>query len=260
MRSSPEVIENENAKARLARLLPDRPRWVETRGMLLSGRCEVLAASAPPPASAPPEPDFLVLGSDFGLLCVAGRPAAEEIARAVAHPVGRQTLCMPEAAGEVGAALPGWSRRRFAVHSLRDGALREPAGSAEGVEVRMLSGRDASRLEHVPPALKDELETALGFAHVAAAIVAGRPVSFCYASYETETLWDVSIDTLEEHRRGGLASRCVAFLADHMARHGKDPVWGADAGNVASMRLAEALGFEPVDELVVFERPAGAIR
>jgi hypothetical protein len=32
---------------------------------------------------------------------------------------------------------------------------------------------------------------------------------------------------------------------------GRDPVWGADEANVASLRLAKRLGFVPVDEIWV---------
>jgi len=38
-------------------------------------------------------------------------------------------------------------------------------------------------------------------------------------------------------------------------RRGLAPVWGALESNIPSMRLADKLGFTPVDELVVFEQP-----
>jgi GNAT superfamily N-acetyltransferase len=89
---------------------------------------------------------------------------------------------------------------------------------------------------------------------VAAAILEGVAVAFCYPAYETETLWDVSIDTLEPYRRRGLARTCFEFLCDHMAAHGKVPVWGALASNSASLSLAARLGFEEVDRSIVFLR------
>jgi RimJ/RimL family protein N-acetyltransferase len=87
-----------------------------------------------------------------------------------------------------------------------------------------------------------------------AAFVGSVPVSFCYVASETEGLWDVSIDTLEEHRRQGHAARCAASLIRHM-RHtsGKEPVWGALESNAASMGLAAKLSFVPVDRVFVFE-------
>ena len=40
---------------------------------------------------------------------------------------------------------------------------------------------------------------------IAVTFVENQPVSFCYAGAVTESLWDVSIDTLPEHRRHGYA-------------------------------------------------------
>lgn len=55
--------------------------------------------------------------------------------------------------------------------------------------------------------------------------------------------------------RGMLPSgRCG--LVEHMSRHGREPVWGALEDNVPSRQMARALGFEPVDEAVVFEKGA----
>jgi GNAT superfamily N-acetyltransferase len=229
---------------RLASALPDLPRWVETRGMLRSGRCEIVGAAGPGPG------DFLLRGTDFGLFCVAGEPDLEPLADSLMRSAGRAVLCLPGEAGRVAAAVPPrWNPARVIVHSLDGGALSAPSESS----AVMLSPRDAASLGHVPEPLREEIEAALGFAHVAAVLEGGLPISFAYPSYETETLWDLSIDTLEGHRGRGLARACCEFLVAHMSRHGKEPVWGALESNVASLRLAARLGFAPVDELVVFE-------
>lgn len=52
------------------------------------------------------------------------------------------------------------------------------------------------------------------------------------------------------------ASRCVSFMVELMGKEGLRPVWGAEERNRASLRLAEKLGFAPVDELFVL-RTAG---
>jgi GNAT superfamily N-acetyltransferase len=233
---------------RLASALPDLPRWVETRGMLRSGRCELVGAAGPGPG------DFLVRGTDFGLFCVAGEPDVGPLAESLTREGGRAVICRPAAAERVAAGIPpGWRAARAIVHALAGDGPPAPARSS----AVMLSPGDAASLDHVPAALREEIETALGYAHVAAVLERGLPVSFAYASYETETLWDVSIDTLESHRGRGLARACCEFLIAHMSRHGREPVWGALENNVASLRLAARLGFTPVDELVVFE-PAAA--
>ena len=78
-----------------------------------------------------------------------------------------------------------------------------------------------------------------------------RPVSFCYSGWETESHWDVSIDTLEGHRRRGLGTAACVCLIRHFAARGKTAVWGALDSNPASTALAEKLGFTPIDHLLV---------
>ena len=60
--------------------------------------------------------------------------------------------------------------------------------------------------------------------------------------------------TLEDHRGNGYAGLSVAHLIHHMRALGKAPVWQAVEENPASLRLAAKLGFEPIDEMVLFER------
>ncbi len=108
-------------------------------------------------------------------------------------------------------------------------------------------------MDHTPAELKEELVEAAKYSPVAATCVERLPVSFCYAGSQTESLWDISIDTLAGHRNRGYAALCVAFLIEHFRRQGLAPVWGALESNVPSMKLAAKLGFTPVDQLVVFE-------
>ena len=70
----------------------------------------------------------------------------------------------------------------------------------------------------------------------------------------TETLWDVGIDTVPEHRRRGHATAAFRALAGHLAARGLQPVWGAKDDNVASLRLAAKLRFEPTNHLAVVKR------
>ncbi|MGE5275817.1 MAG: GNAT family N-acetyltransferase [Acidobacteriota bacterium] len=234
--------------SKLAALLPDLPRLVETRGMLLSGRSELLEAPGPGPV------DFIARGTDFGLICVSGNPALPGLEAAARRFGATAVLCAADASESLAAALPGWTRARAVIHSRRGGGVSAGPSDSSTARVEMLSGRDAASLSHVPEPLREEISTALGFSHVAAAFVEQRPVSFCYAVYETEGLWDISIDTLEAHRGKGLARACCEFLIEHMSRHGKEPVWGALEENVASRTMAKSLGFAPVDELAVFRR------
>jgi len=229
----------------LARV-PDTPRWVETRGMLLSGRCRILWTSASRDA-------FTIWSDPGGLVCCFGAVDPAAVSAAASEPDSQAILCAPEFSAAVARAIPGWSEVPAVLHRLETESAAE---SEPAARVAMLSRDDAGRLDHVPDALRQEIADAIDASHVAAAFLEGIPVAFCHPVYETETLWDVSVDTLEAYRRRGLAGSCFEYMQDHMAAHGKEPVWGALANNEASLRLAAKLGFTEVDRSVVYLRPA----
>jgi GNAT superfamily N-acetyltransferase len=229
---------------RLVRALPDVPRWVETRSMLLSGRCEVFGLKEGEDLS------FVVRDAEDVLISVVGRPGSDAIERAVAREwEGDVVITPPENGSHVAAALPGWRAVSATQHLLGD-APRLPH-IPEGM-VRWLEESELGMVDGLPPALLSELRLVARSSPIATALDDGRPVSFCYAAAQTESLWDISIDTLEEYRNRGHAARCVAYMVEHMGEKGKQPVWGAEEWNRASLGLAVKLGFVPVDELVVF--------
>jgi RimJ/RimL family protein N-acetyltransferase len=237
--------------ARLAALLPDVPRFVETRAMLLGGDCEVLGLEEDAAS-----PSFVVCDGEKDLVSVVGDPAREAIAEAVARTGNAgAVIAMPENVSRVAQAVPG-REPQFAILHLLGEAERLPVAT-EDKPVRFLSGPEELRL--LPPGLRAELRAELERAlrkhtPAVAAFLEDVPVSFCYVASETEGLWDVSIDTLEEHRGRGYAARCAAYMIRHMHdTAGKEPVWGALESNVPSMRLAAKLGFVPVDRVFVFE-------
>ena len=237
---------------RLAHTLPDVPRWIETRFMLLSGRCEVFGLEGDRDSG------FVVRDTETRLISVVGRPPEDAIEEAIARGgYGGDVLTDSENRPHVAAALPGWTAARASLHLLGDATRlpRVPEGS-----IRLLSPPEPASLEAAPHDLRCKLEVSGRRSPVAAALSGDRPVSFCYAAAQTEGLWDVSIDTLEGYRRQGHAARCVAFMTWHMRRRNKEPVWGAEAWNLPSLGLAAKLGFVPVDEIVVFHPPRTALR
>ncbi len=238
----------------LAHALPDIPRWLYVRSMLLSGRCEVLGL-----AEEGPEPQFeareLEESEDWAV-SVVGRPPADAIREATRrNQDGGEVLTTPEAASHILGALPDWTATRATLHLLGD-ASRLPRFA--GGEARLFGAEDlATVADDLPEELRSELEGALTRgAPAVAGLADGRPVSFCYAADETEGLWDISIDTLEPYRRQGYASRCVSYMVEEMRRRGKVPVWAAEETNLPSMRLAAKLGFVPVDGLLLCRPPA----
>ena len=226
----------------LARSLPDIPRWVETRGLLLGGRCTVAGS---------PE-GFLVKALDGPLVCCVGRPDPETIRAAVSDGPGPdlRVLVLPVNADHAAQALPGWSRGSATIHLLEPGRWPEPDPS---VDIRLLQGDLLLAL--LPDSLRGEIAWALPRATVAVAFADDVPASICYSCWETETLWDISIETVPEFRRRGLAEACTAFLMRTMRERGKQPVWGAEDSNLPSLQLAAKMGFMPVDRLILFAPP-----
>lgn len=262
-------IRDPDSLIELARLVPDEPRWIDYRGLLASGRCR--AWTEPDPGRG-----FVVraLGEPFA--AVWGEPS-EEAVRAAAAGRGSldDVLVAPGPGAErVAAALPGWRAERVTFYVLpgpiQPDRLPEIA-PPEGADLAMLAPESppvAPGLDGLPRALRSEVAGLL--ARVRPLFVArvppgdgGRIVSVCSAPWETETLWDVSIETVRGHRRRGLAAACFAALARWMAaERGKRPVWGAHESNPPSLALAERLGFVRDSELLTFrggrapERPS----
>ena len=245
---------------RLLAELPDEPRWLETRAMLLSGHARILGGDS----IATGFVVRLVHGA-LSVVAVVGQPARDAIAHAVADvtaytPVIAQTQDWAHVADALRLDRhTSWKSERAILHRLRavDGqearrVQNEPPHPGPPAEARLLTRNDS--LAHLPAGLRHEITHAREFAPIATVVVDGLPVSFCYPAWITERLWDVSIDTLEAQRGQSLGARAVRFMIDRMAADGREPVWGALESNAASLRLGAKLGFVPAGDLVVFSR------
>ena len=81
--------------------------------------------------------------------------------------------------------------------------------------------------------------------------VDGEAAAFAYAPWRSATLFDVSVDVVPGARQLGLGTIVAAAMIRDEQSRGRAPVWGADEGNLASLRLAHRLGFTAVDEIWV---------
>jgi RimJ/RimL family protein N-acetyltransferase len=228
----------------LAARLPDAPRLVETRAILLSGACEVLGDG--------PGGNYMVRSLDTALAAVVGRPSEGLIREAASRQVGLDILCAEDVIEHTVAALPEWSAGPAAVHVLAQ--RRAPPPRDGPLDVRLVAEEQHVPLTHVPPELRRELEAARRRSPFSIAFSEGRAVSFAYVPWQTEGLYDLSIDTLEAYRQRGLGAATVGRLIEHLRAGGKQPVWGAMEDNGPSLRLAARLGFVPVDRLFVLSR------
>jgi RimJ/RimL family protein N-acetyltransferase len=230
---------------KLAVSLPDIPRWIETRAMLLFSQCEIFGLEETSQLSA------VVKSDEWELISIIGYPEKRAIIEAIAmyHDEGI-VLAPPESGEYVSEILPEWTISPASLH-LRDEEL--PLPSSDKV-VRLLAPAELDDASHLPSDLKEELIDASRHSPISAAFADDCPVSFCYAGSQTEQLWDISIDTLDEHRNKGYAAAAVTYLIKYFNQQGKRPVWGAEEMNVASMRLAAKLGFVAVDRILVFHK------
>jgi GNAT superfamily N-acetyltransferase len=215
---------------------------------LLSGQCDLFGLD---------EGDWLsfVIGSrELALISVVGRPDKQAILEAVANNHHRGVLlAAPDGRDYVAQALPDWTAGLAWLHLLKDASRLPPTA---GRAVRLIALPELEAIVSLPPDLKEELTAAARRSAVAATFAGGIPVSFCYAGAQTESLWDISIDTLPGYRNQGYAAVCVAYMIEYMNQRGKQPVWGAEESNVASLSLAAKLGFAAVDQLIVFQHQA----
>ena len=265
------MVERTSAESDLIALaltrVPDEPRWIDTRGMLLSGRASVHIPVTPGDSF----PGAIVVVADSALASVVGRPPARAICDVIAELSGDvNLLAQMDDADYVGRSLGNWRRQRAIIH-----VLSAPAVESEPEpQTRVFTLESAPRFDHVSETLRRELMDALNGRTVsrfvpgsvpafstrpsrvtvpmAAVWADGRPVSFCYPVWQTETLWDVSIETLEPYRRRGFGERAARALIRHMRAAGRAPVWGALETNTGSRVLAARLGFLETAGIAVF--------
>ena len=222
--------------------LPDLPRWVEARGMLLSGRGTIVDGRADDPPTILSAPSVM-------LAVVVNWEVPEALSRAIAQVPREFSIVGPaEAAATLADLLPNRSREAATLYQLSPDAAMRLNPDVRG---RMLRPEEYRILDNLPPILRGELRDACHYSPIAVAFADDRAVSFCYSGWETETHWDVSIDTLDGYRRRGFGTAACICLIHHFARAGKTAVWGAIDSNEESTYLAKRLGFEPVDRLMV---------
>lgn len=71
----------------------------------------------------------------------------------------------------------------------------------------------------------------------------GRPAAFAFTSYRFDHELEIGVETMPEHRGKGYALVVAAAMVQAALAAGLTPVWSCRQENVASVRLAERLGF-----------------
>lgn len=193
-------------------------------------------------AVAAPCGDGFVVADDAQRVMAVIGDAREVIARP-----GFAVLCAIEREDLADALrAQGWRVERAVLHTLPD---PDDLPDDEGA-VAIGPGADLA-LDHLDPAVREELTRAHAAGVIHAAFVDGVAVSFAYAPWRTERWFDVSVDTAPGARQLGLATRVAAAMIRAERAAGREPVWGAAESNHASRALARRLGFLEVDALWV---------
>jgi hypothetical protein len=83
----------------------------------------------------------------------------------------------------------------------------------------------------------------------------GELASAAFASFVVDDYLELGIETVERFRGCGLAVHACSALIDYCLERRLEPVWACRLGNVASYRLAERIGFDPVRLLPYYRLP-----
>lgn len=235
-------------KLRCRNTLPDTPRWVETRDLLSWSGSLYMGEDFR---------NFVVWSGEDDLGAIVGEPDPRAMHQAVQE--CEDVLAFPENIRYVTEHLKHIDAEQATLFQASTGIIPEPNHPC-----RLLNSGEVTSLSHLQAELQHELaDVAAEGKEILAALDGDLPVAFVYIASETETLWDISIDTVETHRRRGFASAAVLSMMRIMTQRSKTAVWGAVQSNTASLNLARKLGFVEVDQLWVLngtsDRPVNAI-
>ena len=213
--------------------VPDEPRWVEAHGIAAdptSWRRELVGG--------------LVIGNRAAQLAVVIGEVDTAAVLDLARELDDHSFLVISRALATALRDAGRGVDRAILHTLPD-----PSTLPDLEGATLLS--DAVPLSHLPDPLASELELARTRGDVWTVYVDGLPVSFAYAPWKSTRWFDISVDTLPSARQLGLGTIVAAEMIRAERAHDREPVWGADEDNRASLRLAARLGFVAVDELWV---------
>ena len=129
-------------------------------------------------------------------------------------------------------------------------ALLEPVHCYPNVAVRLLTSEDVKYLSEAPIEVQGngykthEAMVTEGLA--AGAVVDSNLVAIAHTYAETDLHADIGVSTVETWRKNGFATAAASLVAESIQAKGKVPVWSCGEDNIASLRVAQKVGFTEV--------------
>ena len=129
-------------------------------------------------------------------------------------------------------------------------ALLEPVHCYSNAAVRLLTLGDTARLVQAPAEVQGNgyktHEAMLTDGIAAGAVVDGNIVAIAHTYAETDLHADIGVSTVEPWRKKGIATAAASLVAQEIQAKGKVPAWSCGEDNLASLRVAQKLGFTEV--------------
>jgi hypothetical protein len=129
-------------------------------------------------------------------------------------------------------------------------ALLKPVHRYPNEAVRLLTPEDATRLAKAPAEVQGngyKTHAAMVTDGIAAgAIVDNNIVAIAHTYAENNLHTDIGVSTIEAWREKGFATAAASLVAQEIQTSGKVPVWSCGEDNIASLRVAQKLGFTEV--------------
>ena len=155
---------------------------------------------------------------------------------------------LPTVAPKLGALIRGATGERVRYYGKIYLALTRPVSPIRHEAVRELTLDDLPLLEEagVNGASFGGLNTLLTDGIVAGAIISGKLVAIAATTAIAANYADIWVRTDESWRKRGFATMAALIVAHRLQERGLIPVWSVGEDNMASLRVAEKLGFEEV--------------
>ena len=165
----------------------------------------------------------------------------------------------PDVAPRLGATIREATGRRVCHYGDVYHTLTKPAPTIDEPAVREFTLDDLGLMEAASvdgATFGGGLPALLKYGAVAGAMVEGRVVGTAQTTAIAGRYADIGVATDEQWRGRGFATAAASIVARRMQETGRTPAWSCGEDNMASLRVAQKLGFKEVSRLTYVIRRA----